>query len=63
MAGAKRWHGWPSVPEAMTRARMFEVRTPPWMARCRDGKKGPSGEGGSLVALILRKYITQVYTF
>jgi len=33
--------GWPSVPVAKTRTRMFEVSAPPWMARCRDGEKGP----------------------
>ena len=26
----------------MTQTRMFEVRTPPWMARCRDGFKETS---------------------
>jgi len=34
--------GWPSVPVAKTRTRTFEIRAPPWMARCRDGEKGPS---------------------
>jgi len=43
-------HGWPSVPVAKTRTRMFEVSAPPWMARCRDGEKGPS-----------RKYVTKLY--
>ena len=30
----------------MNQTRMFEVRTPPWMARCRDGGKGPLKEVG-----------------
>ena len=39
--GTPDGHGGPSVAEVHDSNRTFEVRAPPWMARCRDGGKRP----------------------